>query len=240
MFILFQSVRPKAIHQDLNLDSLLEDLRQNPETSRQNWRETLDNHSHSASGSRNDVQGRWNVRLVDLKQSSESLVPREELREEQAVQLTMTSSSLIDNSSEISSCFSQNMPVDESINSKFRESKSFKEEIHEKSTNIPSIEPMVEATRPMETKFGGNDWWTLCNQSSTDLLSPQIQTDTSESNLPMQADQLRVYWIDAYEQSGSVYLFGKVRSLIEFVGCIAIDEGLLNRLRSGMIRLRPM
>jgi hypothetical protein len=224
MLFLFQSVRPKAVHQDLNLDSLLEDLKQNPETSQQNWRETLENHSHSTPGSRNDFQGRWNVRLIDIKQSSESLASEEELREEHAAQFTVTSSSLVDDSPEISSCLSQNVPIEESANPKHRESKSLREEIQEKSTNISSIEPRMESIKPTETNVGGNDWWSLCNQSSTDLLSPQIQTDTSESSLPIQTDHLRVYWIDAYEQSGSVYLFGKVRRLIEFVRCVATGE----------------
>jgi hypothetical protein len=184
------------------LDSLLEDLQQNPETSQEHPQETLKESSYERPNPYLAVPSHWKIPTTHRMEPTEKcMISTQDDVLGYYGDISIESSSLQNNDTEISQVLPQEASLEERVSvSKDVELKVPTESILASTVAIPI------------SKSTAQDWWAVCNRAPIDSTpSSQIDISSNSSSLHVGSDQLRMYWIDAYEYLGTVYLFGKVR-----------------------------
>lgn len=190
----------------MNLDSLLEDLQQNPEISQDSLGETLKDDFYPLPDSQRAMQSRWNVRVADLKPLARPVLTTHELVEENDDMRNQSSFQNI--------AMAEPLFISQKVSSEdLRIPKVIELEGSQEVSQSSSVEPDLATTVAPVSQRTGQDWWALCNRTSSDS-PPSSQNSASDISLQPENGRLCMYWIDTYEQSGTLYIFGKVRKHI--------------------------
>jgi hypothetical protein len=245
----------KKTHDELNLNSLLEDLQQHPETSSQELSLHETPSQNIPSNLISHLQDRWNVRPIDFKMNMDPVpMIKDSLNQEEcSLLLSQQDIDFLSSERDLDSLIRQD---DEFLSSSSLQSDSImtSEDTYSRNpshvpcipsksikSHFPSDSDIPELTVPLSSTIDGmeQDWFALCSHKDFSSSPSLLQNDSSELSIPSGQTYLRVYWIDAYEHSGILYLFGKVRkgsffsyySLMNFFIFISVGMRILKPMQ---------